>query len=116
MQHSGASGRQAIFGPVRAAGSARCAFGVALRGARLVGTTRGIGSRREFLDAQSGGGLRGGCFLVLSGATAWRSPFEFGWRRASVVRLAVIEEVMCLFVLSLASEVAANRHQMDFPS
>ena len=96
MQHSGASGRQAIFGPVRAAGSARCALGVAWRGERLVGTTqrRGIDSRRELLDAQGGCGLRGECFLVLSGATAWRSPFEFVLGRASVARLAAIEEVM----------------------
>ena len=66
MQHSGASGRQAIFGPVRAAGSAHCALGVAWRGERLVGTTqrRGIDSRRELLDAQGGCGLRGECFLV----------------------------------------------------
>ena len=66
MQHSGASGRQAIFGPVRAAGSARCAFVAAWRVARLGGTTqrRGIDSRRELLDAQGGCGLRGGCFLV----------------------------------------------------
>ena len=66
MQHSGPSGRQAIFGPVRAAGSARCALGVHWRGERLVGTTqrRGIDSRRELLDAQGGCGLRGECFLV----------------------------------------------------
>ena len=93
MQHSGASGRQAIFGPVRAAGSALCAFVDAWRGGRLVGTTEtipGIETHRELLDAQGGCGLRGGCFLVFSVATAWRSPFEFGLRRASVVRLALI--------------------------
>ena len=71
-----------------------------MRGARLVGRTRGIGSRREFLDAQGGYGLRGGCFVVLSGATAWRSPFESGSGRASVARLVVIEEVMCFPLFS----------------
>ena len=64
MHHSGASGRQAIFGPVRAAGSALCAFVDAWRGGRLVATTRGIGSRRELLDAQGGCRLRGEYFLV----------------------------------------------------
>ena len=64
MQHSGASGRQGILGPARAAGSARCALGVAWRGERLVGTTqrRGIDSRRELLDAQGGCGLKGRVF------------------------------------------------------
>ena len=93
MQHSGASGRQGIFGPVRAAGSARCALGVAWRGERLVGTTqrRGIDSRRELLDAQGGcSGLRGGCFLILRGAMGCRSPSDVGLRGISVVILAVI--------------------------
>ena len=68
MRHSGAPGRHAILGAVRAAGSARCARSVAWRGTRPVVTTRGsqpIGSRRELLDAQGGCGLRGECFLVL---------------------------------------------------
>ena len=69
MQHSGASGRQAILGAVRAVGSVGCARFVAWHGARrLVGTIpQYLGSRRELLDAQGGCGLRGGCFLLLWG-------------------------------------------------